>query len=55
VGSRCGDMRRAVRDLASGAFDPTTLVVARYPLARAAEAMAHAARRGTLKVLVDPA
>jgi threonine dehydrogenase-like Zn-dependent dehydrogenase len=53
VGSRCGDMDRAVRALARGAIDPRPLVEARYPLARAAEALAHAGRRGAMKVLVD--
>ena len=53
VGSRCGDMERAVEVLASGAVDPLPLVEARYPLARADEALAHAGRRGALKVLID--
>ena len=53
VGSRCGDMSRAVDVLASGAVDPLPLVEARYPLARADEALAHAGRRGALKVLID--
>ena len=52
VGSRCGDLARAVALLERG-VDPTPLVVARYPLARADEALAHAARPGTLKVLVE--
>lgn len=53
VGSRCGDMSRAVEVLARGAVDPRPLVEARYPLARADEALAHAGRRGALKVLID--
>ena len=53
VGSRCGDMQRAVDALAAGAVDPRPLVEARYPLARADEALAHAARRGAMKILVD--
>jgi threonine dehydrogenase-like Zn-dependent dehydrogenase len=52
VGSRCGDLGRAIEVLANGAVDPMPLVEARYPLARADEALAHAARRGALKVLV---
>jgi len=52
VGSRCGDLRRAIEVLASGAVDPTPLVEARYPLSHAAEAFAHAARRGARKILV---
>jgi threonine dehydrogenase-like Zn-dependent dehydrogenase len=53
VGSRCGDMQRAVETLASGAVDPLPLVEARYPLARGLEALEHAGRRGALKVLID--
>ena len=55
VGSRCGDMRRAVDALLSGKVDPRSLIEARYPLARAVEAFAHAGRRGALKVLIDGA
>lgn len=53
IGSRCGDMKRAVEALAKGEVDPTPLIEARYSLARADEALAHAGRRGTLKVLID--
>ncbi len=53
VGSRCGDMRAAVACLAEGRVDPTPLIAARYPLARAEEALAHADRSGALKVLID--
>ncbi len=53
VGSRCGDMQRAIDVLASGAVDPLPLVEARYPLSRADEALQHAGRRGALKILVD--
>ena len=52
-GSRCGDMRAAVAALASG-LDPSGLIVARYPLTRAVEAIAHAGTPGTLKVVVAP-
>lgn len=55
VGSRCGDLRRAIDALARGAVDPTPLVTARYPLARAEEAFARASGKGALKVLVDVA
>jgi threonine dehydrogenase-like Zn-dependent dehydrogenase len=55
VGSRCGDMNRAVSVLASGAVDPRPLIEARYPLAQAAEALAHAGRRGAMKILIDAA
>ncbi|WP_106392546.1 alcohol dehydrogenase catalytic domain-containing protein [Enhygromyxa salina] len=54
IGSRCGDMARAVDLLARGGLDPRPLIAARYPLARATEALEHASRRGVLKVLVDP-
>jgi threonine dehydrogenase-like Zn-dependent dehydrogenase len=53
VGSRCGNMARAIELLAEGRVDPTPLVAARYPLARADEALARAATKGTLKVLVE--
>lgn len=53
VGSRCGDMRAAIALLAAGSLDPTPLIQARYPLRDATSAFDHAARRGTLKVLVD--
>jgi len=51
-GSRCGDLSEAMQALARG-LDPTGLIAARYPLARASEAFAHAATPGTLKVLVE--
>lgn len=53
VGSRCGSIARAVDALASGKVDPTILIAARYPLSRADEGLRHAARPGTLKVLID--
>lgn len=53
VGSRCGDMTRAIDVLARGGVDPTPLVAARYPLAEAERALEHAGRKGVLKVLVD--
>jgi threonine dehydrogenase-like Zn-dependent dehydrogenase len=52
VGSRCGDMAEAVRALADRRVDPTRLIEARFPLARADEALGRAAEPGTLKVLV---
>lgn len=55
VGSRCGDMRRAIELLAQGRVDPTPLVAARYPLSQADQALARAGERGTLKVLVEGA
>ena len=54
VGSRCGPMDKAVALLAEGRIDVAPLVHARYPLAAAVDAFAHAARPGTLKVLLEP-
>ncbi|HEX5655557.1 MAG TPA: zinc-binding dehydrogenase, partial [Polyangiales bacterium] len=51
IGSRCGDLSRAVEALRT--LDPTPLIAARYPLAKAEEAFGHAATKGTLKVLVS--
>ncbi|MET0285035.1 MAG: alcohol dehydrogenase catalytic domain-containing protein [Polyangiales bacterium] len=51
LGSRCGDLSRAVQVLRS--LDPTPLIAARYPLSQAEAAFAHAASKGTLKVLVS--
>jgi threonine dehydrogenase-like Zn-dependent dehydrogenase len=53
VGSRCGPFAPALDSLARGEVDPRPLVDARYPLADALAAFAHAARPGTLKILVD--
>lgn len=53
VGSRCGDLRRAIDALGRGEVDPAPLVAARYPLARAPEALARAGERGVLKVLLE--
>jgi threonine dehydrogenase-like Zn-dependent dehydrogenase len=53
VGSRCGPFAPALAILARGEVDPRPLVEARYPLAEAVAAFAHAARPGALKILVD--
>lgn len=53
VGSRCGNMKRAVESLAAGSLDPRSLIVARYPLEHAIDAFARASTKGVLKVLVD--
>jgi threonine dehydrogenase-like Zn-dependent dehydrogenase len=53
VGSRCGPFEVALQAMAQGQVDPRPLVDARYPLARAEAAMERAARRGTLKVLLQ--
>jgi threonine dehydrogenase-like Zn-dependent dehydrogenase len=52
VGSRCGRLQPALDVLARGDVPVARLIEARYPLARAEEAFAHAARRGVLKILV---
>jgi len=54
VGSRCGPFPVALRLLAQGLVDVTSLVEAEYPLDEALAAFEHAGRRGTLKVLVRP-
>jgi len=53
LGSRCGPFPTALAALGSGAVDPAPLVDATYPLDRGVEAVAHAARKGTLKILLN--
>lgn len=53
VGSRCGQLSRAIELLASGRIDPRRLIAARYELAQAEQALEHAAQKGVLKVLLD--
>ena len=53
VGSRCGRMEEALPLLEHAIIPVDSLIAARYPLARAPEAFAHAAQRGTLKVLLE--
>jgi threonine dehydrogenase-like Zn-dependent dehydrogenase len=53
VGSRCGDLRRAIALLDAGSLDPRPLIAARYPFTAAIHAIEHAARRGVLKVLLS--
>jgi threonine dehydrogenase-like Zn-dependent dehydrogenase len=53
VGSRCGPFAPALDLLTRGAVDPRPLIDARYPLSEAVAAFEHAARPGTLKILVD--
>jgi threonine dehydrogenase-like Zn-dependent dehydrogenase len=52
VGSRCGRFESALRLLESGGVDVEPLVAREYQLADGLEAMAEAARPGTLKVLL---
>lgn len=54
VGSRCGPFARALALLQQGRIDPRPLLDARYDLADGAEALAHAARDGVLKVVIAP-
>jgi threonine dehydrogenase-like Zn-dependent dehydrogenase len=54
VGSRCGPFAPALRMLARGDVDPIPLISARYPLARAIDALAAAQQPGMLKVLLQP-
>lgn len=54
LGSRCGPFPPAIAALAEGAIDPRPLVDMVYPLRHGLEAFEHAARSGTLKVLLDP-
>jgi threonine dehydrogenase-like Zn-dependent dehydrogenase len=54
VGSRCGPFPPALRLLASDRIDVSALVDAEYALEDGLEAMAHAARPGTRKILLRP-
>lgn len=54
VGSRCGNLRTALAGLQAGHIDPLPLVEACYPLNEALAALAHAGRRGAMKILVVP-
>ena len=53
IGSRCGPFAPALRLLEQGLVDVLPLIQARYPLSEALTAFEHAARPGTLKVLLD--
>jgi threonine dehydrogenase-like Zn-dependent dehydrogenase len=53
VGSRCGPFAAALRLLEQKCVDVTPLIHARYPLEAGAQAIEHAQRPGTLKVLLD--
>lgn len=55
TGSRCGPFAPALRLLEQGLIDVVPLIQARYPLTEALAAFKHAARPGTLKVLIDVA
>jgi len=53
VGSRCGRLEAALPLLEHGIIPVESMIAARYRLDQAPEAFAHAARRGTLKVLLE--
>ncbi len=53
VGSRCGRFEPALELIAGGKLHLEPMIAARYPLREAPEALAHAAQRGTLKILID--
>jgi alcohol dehydrogenase len=54
VGSRCGPFPPALRLLASKLIQVQAMIHARYSLDQAEEAVAHAGRKGVLKVLIQP-
>ncbi len=54
VGSRCGPFAPALRMLAQGLVDVSSLVEAEYPLDQAQAAFEHAGRKGALKILLRP-
>lgn len=54
VGSRCGRFEDALPLLSRGMLPVARMIHAEYPLSEAAQAFAHAARKGTLKVLLRP-
>ena len=54
MGSRCGPFDPALRLLDHRLIDVTPLIHARYPLSDGIQAMNHAAKSGTLKVILQP-
>jgi threonine dehydrogenase-like Zn-dependent dehydrogenase len=52
VGSRCGSFAKAISLLRSGRVDPTTLIFRTFALKNASAAIAHAQKRGVMKVLL---
>lgn len=53
LGSRCGPFAAAIRALEQREVEVTSLIHKRFKLDQAVEAMAHAAKPGVLKVLID--
>ncbi len=54
VGSRCGRFESAVEMLSLGKVDPTPLISEAFPLSEGVNAMRYAAKKGILKVLLQP-
>jgi threonine dehydrogenase-like Zn-dependent dehydrogenase len=54
VGSRCGPFAKAIALLRSGKVDPIPLISRTFPLKNAPAAIAHAQKRGVMKVLLKP-
>jgi threonine dehydrogenase-like Zn-dependent dehydrogenase len=54
IGSRCGSFEPALDLLGAGKVDPRPLIEAVYPLDQGIAAFEHAARPGSLKILVRP-
>jgi threonine dehydrogenase-like Zn-dependent dehydrogenase len=52
VGSRCGPFAKAIALLRSGKVDPTPLISRTFALKEASAAIAHAQKRGVMKVLL---
>ena len=53
VGSRCGPFDKAIVLLRSGRVDPTPLISREFPLREANRAIAHAQKRGVMKVVLN--
>jgi threonine dehydrogenase-like Zn-dependent dehydrogenase len=53
LGSRCGPFTPAINLLARKLIDPSPMISARYPFLKIQDALAHASRQGTIKVLID--
>ena len=54
VGSRCGRFEAALPLLSAGKVNVGSMISEQFPLDRAPEAFAHAAKKGVLKVLLRP-
>ncbi|MCF8026007.1 MAG: alcohol dehydrogenase catalytic domain-containing protein [Desulfobacteraceae bacterium] len=54
LGSRCGDIDLALGFLANNRIDVLPLVEKIYPISGFTKAFAHAGKKGSLKVLIDP-